>query len=91
MKKEEIEFEDLIEKAKQRVSETYGGGIEREWLECSPKTSYGRSDYKVSLFVLQGSPPKGYVLADSCYGIVRGFGVRLSPVCVYKLKGKICL
>lgn len=54
-----------IEKAKRKVEQAYGTvpGT-REWLESSPIDSYEDDSYRVKLFVLEGSPCKGYVLAD---------------------------
>ena len=81
-----------IKKAKDHVLRAYGENAKttvREWLECSPAPSYNNPEYKVSLFVLSGSPPKGYVIADYQSGLVKAFGVRLKPLYTYKAYGTI--
>lgn len=82
---------ELIEKGKRAVEEAYGSKYEREWLECSLPHSYGRSDYKVTLHVYSGSPPKGYVLADWCYGIVKAYTLQMRLIRTYKLKEVVCI
>jgi hypothetical protein len=63
------EFEELIELCKQAVIKAYrfieGKEAEdRPWLEVhvDPYKCYKR--YRVQLFVLEGTPAKGYVLVD---------------------------
>ena len=70
-------------KAKKAVEKHYGG-IQRRWLETTAPHSYGNSDYRVELFVYEGSPPKGYVLADWSSGVVRSFGVNLTHLYRYE-------
>ena len=84
--KEEVEI--LVRKAKKRVEGRTSEG--RKWLEASPENSYDSEDYKVKVFVLEGSPPKGYVLADYCYGIVKAFGIRMQPLHTYRVGGRSC-
>lgn len=66
---------NLIEKAKAKCEENQAGNHKRAWLESTPPDSYQDPQYRVRLFVLQGSSPKGYVLstpnwikAFSCWG-----------------------
>jgi len=56
----------LIEKAKRRVILAYerSAHTDRPWLEASPPDSYSSPNYRVKVFVLEGSPPKGMVLAN---------------------------
>lgn len=63
-------MEKVIEKAK-RYSEEHGGSEERRWLEATPEYSYGDERYMVKIFVQEGSPPKGYIVTDYFYGIVK--------------------
>ena len=79
----EAEFRQFIQKAKHQVEVWYGCvGSERPWLEASPVDSYKNVEYRVELFVLRGSPAKGYVVADwgnrtvravSCFGYTRKY------------------
>ncbi len=54
-----------IVKAKQKVVEKYEHGktTERQWLQASVD-SYDNSEYRVELFVLEGSPAKGLVIVN---------------------------
>lgn len=36
----------------------------REWLKATPKDSYGNKDYRVELWVLEGSPAKQIVIIN---------------------------
>lgn len=64
MTKEHLKkFEELVQKAKDTVVKNYGSsGIGREWLSASPIDSYKNEDYRTTIHVLEGSPPKGYVI-----------------------------
>lgn len=60
------EFEELIEKAKLRVIQAYDHyqpPTPRKWLIAN-LDSYENSASRVSIMVLEGSPAKGYVIAD---------------------------
>ncbi len=64
-------MEDRIAKAKLQARRWVGDfDCERRWLEAEPPYSYGDEKYKVQLFILEGSPPKGFVLADFRTGAV---------------------
>ena len=63
-------MEKAIKKAK-KYSEQNGGNEGRRWLEATPEYSYNDDRYMVKIFVLEGSPPKGYIVADYFYGIVK--------------------
>jgi hypothetical protein len=85
-------MENTIIKAQEKVLRAYGENSQttvREWLEATPANSYEDSGYKVSLFVLSGSPPKGYVIADYSSGLVKAFGVRMKPLYTYKAYGNV--
>lgn len=63
-------MENEINRAKKLL--TIGPGIESpRWLEAAPEHSFGKEEHMVRIFVLEGSPPKGYILADYTYGIVK--------------------
>ena len=85
--------EELIEKAKRKAEKAYDPQEKhkREWLEAEPPHSYRSKGYKVKVFVLEGSPPKGYILADYCYGIVKAFGVRMHPLYTYTIENAPCI
>jgi hypothetical protein len=71
---------ESIVKAKQIVAKHYCGyagtseGInKRKWIELTGKSSYEDEKYEVNLFVLEGSPPKGYVFASKSIELVVAF------------------
>lgn len=54
-----------IEKAKRKVEQAYHTKPgQRAWLESNPIDSYEDESFRVKIFVLEGSPCKGYVVAD---------------------------
>ena len=59
-------FESLIEKAKLSVIKSYerGATTTRPWHTVSTPNSYGDPACRVTLMVLSGSPPKGFVLVN---------------------------
>lgn len=63
-------MENEIGKAKKLLEVGIGAESPR-WLEASPENSLGKEEHMVKIFVLEGSPPKGYILADYTYGIVK--------------------
>jgi hypothetical protein len=74
------EFKDLIELCKQavmkaRASNEGQGAMERRWLEAHAD-SYENPKYRIQLFVLEGSPAKGYVVIDYGHHRVQAFDVR---------------
>ncbi|OFV66809.1 MAG: hypothetical protein SBU_000102 [Candidatus Syntrophoarchaeum butanivorans] len=75
----------LIEKAKRVVVRRYEGKDEtsRAWLRASPPDSYEEDNYRVELWVLEGSPPKGYVLASHGIGQVKAFDWSLRCIKTY--------
>lgn len=84
MWRDDDKMETTIEKAKTKVIRACGGNLSvRNWLEATPDNSYDDPEYQVTLFVLSGSPPKGYVLADYNSGIVKAFGLRMKPLYTY--------
>jgi hypothetical protein len=65
-------MENKIDRAKKLL--TVGPGIDApRWLEATPEHSFGKEEHMVRIFVLEGSPPKGYILADYTYGLVKTF------------------
>lgn len=81
------EAKKLMELSIKKAKDSMHAEPERKWLETS-LNGYGGDDesekddlYMVVLFVLEGTPPKGYILADYSSGIVKvmsgsGDGVR---------------
>ncbi len=61
----ELSFDEQIELAKIAVASAHAGKrlCERRWLS-SCVDSYGCGSYRVVLYVLEGSPAKGYVIAN---------------------------
>lgn len=73
--KREKLMEIAIEKAKRMVEIDYRcKPEERNWNETEVGSDHEKSSYRIKLFLLDGSPPKGYVIADYAYGLVRMFG-----------------
>jgi hypothetical protein len=68
-----MEIEKAIEKAKALVARNYGETGDRKWLKSNPPDSYGDERYRVELYVFEGSPPKGFVVADWSHLIVKAF------------------
>lgn len=63
-------METEINRAKKLL--TVGAGIETpRWLEATPEHSFGKEEHMVTIFVLEGSPPKGYIFADYTHGLVK--------------------
>jgi len=61
----ELKMNSAIDKAKRKVEKAYHTEQgQRAWLESSPVDSYGTDSFRIKLFVLEGSPCKGYVVAD---------------------------
>ncbi|GIK23660.1 MAG: hypothetical protein BroJett005_30740 [Ignavibacteriota bacterium] len=54
-------MEQLIEQAKRLIEKKFDPG--RKWLEAS-LDSYNADSNRVTLFVLEGSPAKGYIIAN---------------------------
>ena len=82
---EKEEVEKIIEKAKLRVENSYRGS-KRKWFEAELPYSYSDPKYKVKLFVYEGSPPKGYVIADYSLGIIKAFGLFMKPLYTWTLQ-----
>lgn len=66
----EARMNELIQKAKNWVMDQYGRTCERDWLVASPPNSYSNLRYRVTVFVWEGSPCKGFVTADYGHGFV---------------------
>ncbi|GAN34101.1 MAG: hypothetical protein DYG83_03405 [Candidatus Brocadia sp. AMX2] len=75
-------MEQLIEQAKKLIAKRWDEG--RKWLETS-LDSYGDKSYRVSLFVLEGSPAKGYIIANYGMGRVTAFGCDGTRLKTYRL------
>lgn len=67
-------LEELIQWAKKKVIRAYEGREEtnRAWLECS-LDSYKTNSYRIRVLVLEGSPVKGYIIANYGTGTVTAF------------------
>ena len=66
-------MENEIDRAK-KLLEVGLGSTEAptpRWLEATPEHSLGKEEHMVRIFVLEGSPPKGYIFADYTYGLVK--------------------
>jgi hypothetical protein len=77
-------MENEIHRAKKLL--TVGPGIETpKWLEATPEHSFGKEEHMVRIFVLEGSPPKGYIFADYTHGLVKTLrGTDLKTIKTFK-------
>lgn len=81
--KEEI-MEQLINEAKKLVVRRADDGSERKWLETEV-VPYGSPSEKVRFLVLEGSPARGYIIANYGMEKVTAFGcdgTRLKTYCL---------
>lgn len=62
----ERRMKETIEKAKMAVVKKYEHmeTTKRKWLEASAPDSYSNPEYRMTLLVLEGSPPKGFVVVN---------------------------
>jgi hypothetical protein len=70
-------MEDAIERAKNKVIKAYdmpGSYVERAWIAANAD-SYREVRQRVAIFVREGSPPKGYVIANYGHCTVMAFSV----------------
>lgn len=59
-----------LDKAKHWVEKSCGpDGPKRDWLVTAPIDSYGSSGNRARLLVLQGSPPRGFIIETAHYAI----------------------
>jgi hypothetical protein len=84
---EENSMDELIKKAKDCVEKRWPGVEERPWLEAEPPDSYKDPFWRVRLFVLQGSPPKGFVLANYGTHTVKAFNSEMKHLYTFKRRG----
>ena len=61
----------LAKKLVERWVGVYRDDYDRKWIFGNPPDSYGDPEYRVAVYVLEGSPPRGTVLADYAHGIVK--------------------
>lgn len=78
---------EQIIKAKAKVVRAYGKDIGRRWLEATPEDSYNNEAHRTTLFVLEGSGPKGFVLAHYSRGQVKAFGLEMNLLYTYRIRG----
>jgi len=79
-------LEELIESAKKKVIRAYEGTEEtsRAWLECS-LDSYKTKSYRIRVLVLEGSPVKGYIIANYGTGVVTAFTVHDKKIATMRI------
>ena len=70
-----VAFVDLIDKAKRFIISRVEDGDERKWLSANVD-SYETSTQRITLFVLEGSPPRGYVIANYSTLTVKAFSIQ---------------
>ena len=79
---------EALKKARARVETAYGAKPgEREWLVGNSPDSYESENYRTEIHVLEGSPPKGYVVAASyndCQGSATAFSLYMERLGAYR-------
>lgn len=58
-----MEMNELLLKAQRFLTSRAGGG-DRRFLYAVPLDSYDEKHYRMEFYVLEGSPPKGFIVAD---------------------------
>ncbi len=80
---------DGIKFAKTRLEEKYSNQEnDSNWLETTPLCPYNDDAFMIRLFVMEGKPPKGYILADYSSGIIEAFAENLKPEFRYDAMSK---
>jgi hypothetical protein len=79
--------EDAIQLARELIQDY---GEDRRWLITAPPDSYAREQYHCEVQVLEGSPPRGYVLVASRHagGTVIAFDSLLRELKRFDWSGK---
>jgi len=77
-----------IRLAKQAVENTYGSLKDRPWLIGTSPHSYQDERYRVETHVVQGTPPKGFIIASDRfdYGVVLALSGDLMPIAEFRWK-----
>lgn len=76
-------METVIERAKEAVEKASGDRYAgREWLDAS-LDSYQDAENRVRLLVIEGSPVKGYVVANYGTGIVQAYDAQDRRIAIY--------
>lgn len=84
--------EEAIDAAKKKIEEAYGAiPGDRPWLEASPSDSYDDENYRITVYVLSGSPPKGIILYSQAHRKVMGFNCYLMPMLIYRIDGSTAI
>jgi hypothetical protein len=67
--------EEALKEMKHNLERVWNnpGTEPRPWLEASPPDSYESPSWRVTVFVLMGSPPKGIILLNHSHHLMRGF------------------
>lgn len=74
----ELTMEAAIERAKEKVIRSHdrpGVNVERDWIVAN-LDSYRQADQRVAVFVREGSPAKGYVIANYGHRTVTAFNLQ---------------
>lgn len=86
-RRKELGIDGLLEQAKRYMEDHCGGDLSvREWLEATPPDSYGDCAYRASLYVLSGSPPKGYIILDWEYPQAKTFTAHMAHMKTFRKK-----
>lgn len=69
---------DAIYKVKVFIEGLYQDFVEMVWLYTRPLHSYNDEHNTVEFYVLQGEPPRGYIIASYALGTVKGFDIHMN-------------
>ena len=79
------DFALLIEQAKRKVKDDHSHHSNHQWTKAVLISSYGSDLYDIEVYVLEGSPVKGVVIANWGVGVIRGFASNMDPILKYKV------
>jgi len=84
--KKQYTLKELIDKAKEKIEQNYGEQPDRRWLEAHAD-SYENPNYRIQIFVWEGSNAKGYLVINHGTGRIRAYGVNDNLLWTYNFKG----
>jgi hypothetical protein len=71
---------NAIFKAKLFIESLYLEHKNPKWFYTKPLDSYNDERDRVEFYVLEGEPPRGFIIANYNLGTVYGFNMQLEPV-----------
>lgn len=78
----EYNIMDAIFKAKVYIEALYPESVDPRWFYTKPYHSFSDEENTVKFYVLEGSPPRGFIIANYALGIVVAFDNHMR-MCMY--------